>query len=245
MLLFDEANAARPPAWRDMLVPRTLERDVHIFRANLDAKGTQSARFAGFLSCDEIDRARRFHFERERVRYTIARGLLRALMGRYLDCHPASISFRYSACGKPYLQHPFAKLSFNLSHSRGMALYAFASEGELGIDIAWRDPKMRGEEIARNVFTPMESLFVEQGALPGGQERFFYLWSRKEAYIKALSKGLSLPLNEFDIATCSSIKGFEIRSFVPCADFSAALAVQPHPSRILFFDTDQIACGSQ
>ncbi len=174
------------------------------------------------------------------MRYSIARGLLRALIGRYLGCHPASISFRYNSFGKPYLKRPCANLRFNLSHSQGIALYAFASRGELGIDIAWRDPAVRGEEIARRFFSANESQFIEEGFLHGSQERFFYLWSRKEAYIKALSKGLSIPLNEFDIATSSSIGGFEICSFAPRADFSAALAVQPHPAQILFFDADQI-----
>jgi 4'-phosphopantetheinyl transferase len=241
MLLFDEANALNTPAWSNSSPPRAiLEQSVHIFRANLDVNSRHSKRFATFLSCDEVDRARRFHFDHDRMHYSIARGLLRDLIGRYLGCDPASVSFRYNSFGKPYLRHPLAKLSFNLSHSQGMALYAFAREGELGIDIAWRDPKIRGEEIARRFFTPNESLFIEQSSLAGSLDRFFYLWSRKEAYIKALSKGLSVPLNEFEVATCSFVGGFHIRSFVPWPDFSAALAVQPSPSQILFFDLDQI-----
>jgi 4'-phosphopantetheinyl transferase len=241
MLLFNEANALNPPAWSNSFPPRaTLEQSVHIFRADLDVNSIHSERIAKFLSCDEVDRAKRFHFDRDRMRYSIGRGLLRALIGRYLGCHPASVSFRYNASGKPYLRHSLAELSFNLSHSDGMALYAFAGEGELGIDIAWRDPKVRGEEIARRFFTPDECLFIEQGFLQEKHERFFYLWSRKEAYIKAVSKGLSIPLNEFDVATSSSIDGFEIRSFIPCTGFSAAVAVQPHPSQVLFFDADQI-----
>jgi 4'-phosphopantetheinyl transferase len=241
MLLFDEATELRSPVWGDSFPAyNTLEGNVHIFRVNLDANSIHSERFTRFLSCDEVDRARRFHFDRDRIRYSIARGLLRVLIGRYFRCHPASISFCYNSFGKPYLRDPLANLSFNLSHSQEMALYAFAPRGELGVDIAWRDPKLRGHEIARRFFTPNESHLIEQASLQGNHEIFFYLWSRKEAYIKALSKGLSVPLNEFDIATCSSVDGFEIRSFIPCSDFSAALAVHPRPLEILFYDADQI-----
>ncbi len=237
MFLLDEATALRRPVWHDGSPPwKTLGRNVHIFRANLDANTIHSKRFATSLSCDEVERARRFHFDRDRIHYSICRGLLRALIGRYLTCPPASISFRYNSFGKPYLRHPSSKLSFNLSHSQGVALYAFAEACELGIDIAWRDDKVRGEEIARRFFTPNESLLMEQASLQGNREFFFYLWSRKEAYIKARSEGLSVPLNGFDIATSSSVDGYEITSFRPYPDFSAALAVQPRPSQILFFD---------
>jgi 4'-phosphopantetheinyl transferase len=227
--------------WANTFPPKAdLEQSVHIFRANLDASSAHSTLLAPFLSPDEIERARRFHFDRDRARYSIARGLLRALIGRYFDCHPASISFRYNSFGKPYLARPRAKLSFNLSHSQGIALYAFASEGELGIDVAWHDPKVQGEEIAHRFFTSDECSFIRQGSSEGNQERFFYLWSRKEAYIKAVSKGLSVPLNEFDIANSSSVADFQIHSFVPCPDFSAAVAIPPGPSQIRFFDADQI-----
>jgi 4'-phosphopantetheinyl transferase len=241
MLLFDEANDLSPPAWSSRFPPRTtLDQTIHIFRADLDVHSTHTDRFASFLSADEMARARRFHFDRDRMRYSIARGLLRALIGRYLSCHPASLSFRYNSCGKPYLRCPRTNLSFNVSHSQGMALYAFAGAGELGIDVAWRDPKVRGEEIASRFFTSNECLFIERASSSGILDPFFYLWSRKEAYIKAVSKGLSVPLNEFDIATSSSVGGFQIYSFVPKPDFSAALAVQPSPSEILFFDVDQM-----
>lgn len=230
----------KPPVWSNSFpATATLEQSVHIFRADLDVNSRKREGLANFLSCDEIDRARRFHFDRDRTRYSVGRALLRTLIGRYLGCDPAGVSFLYNSFGKPYLKHPLGKLSFNLSHSQGLALYAFASEGELGIDIAWHDPGIRGEDIARRFFTPNEALFIERDSLPGNIDRFFYLWSRKEAYIKALSKGLSVPLNEFEIATCSSVEGFQIHSFVPRPDFSAALAVQPSPSQILFFDVDQ------
>lgn len=229
-----------PPLASSFPSTADLEQSVHTFRANLDASSSYSTSLAAFLSPDETERARRFHFDRDRVRYSIARGLLRALIGRYLSCHPASISFRYDSFGKPHLAHPDAKLFFNLSHSGNIALYAFTSAGELGIDIAWHDARVQGEKIARRFFTSDECSFIQQGSSEGSQERFFYLWSRKEAYIKAVSKGLSVPLNEFEVAASSFVGGFQIHSFRPGPDFSAAVAIPPGLSHIRFFDADRI-----
>jgi 4'-phosphopantetheinyl transferase len=241
MLLVNETNALSSPLWTSSF-PSTadLEQSIHIFRANLDASSSHSTSFAAFLSSDEIERAQRFHFHRDRVRYSIARGLLRALIARYLACHPASISFCYNSFGKPRLAYPPAKLFFNLSHSENIVLYAFASAGELGIDVAWHDPRVQGQEIAHRFFTSDECSFIQRGSSDGNQERFFYLWSRKEAYIKAVSRGLSVPLNEFETATSSFVDGFRIHSFRPRPDFSAAVATPPDASRIRFFDADQI-----
>jgi 4'-phosphopantetheinyl transferase len=241
MLLVNETNALSSPLWTGS-TPSTadLEQSVHIFRANLDVSSSYLTSLAAFLSPDESERARRFHFDGDRVRYSIARGLLRALIGRYLACHPASISFRYDSFGKPHLAYPDAKLFFNLSHSENIALYALTNAGELGIDVAWHDPRVQGEEIARRFFTSNECSFIQQGSPEASQEHFFYLWSRKEAYIKAISRGLSVPLNEFEIAASSFVGGFQIHSFRPCPDFSAAVAIPSGPSHIRFFEVDQI-----
>lgn len=245
MLLVNETNVLSSPIWANSFpLKADLEQNVHIFRANLDASSVHSNLLTTLLSIDEKERARRFHFDHDRTRYSIARGLLRTLIGRYLACHPASISFRYNSFGKPRLAYPHAKLFFNLSHSENIALYAFASADQLGIDVAWHDPRVHGEEIANRFFTADERSFIQQGSLEGTQQRFFHLWCRKEAYIKAVSKGLSVPLNEFEIANSSFVGGFQIHSFFPYPDFSAAVAVPPEPSQICFFDANHIGFAS-
>lgn len=211
---------------------------LHVWRASLDALRPHADRLTTFLSPDERNRAARFHFEHDRIRYSIARGLLRLLIGRYLGRPPGTISFVYTLRAKPCLPSP-ATLAFNLSHSHGMALYAFAHNSELGIDVESHDPALDTEEIARKFFTPEEVRFILQPS-EGRNERFFFLWSRKEAYIKARAEGLYLPLNEFEAASRSSIDGFDIQSFLAWPQFAAALAVKPRPSKILFFDSDSL-----
>ncbi len=210
---------------------------VHVWRTSLDAHCAGADRLTKFLSPDELDRAARFHFERDRIRYSTGRGLLRLLIGRYLGRHPGTISFAYTPRAKPCLPSP-ATLAFNLSHSHGMALYAFAHSSELGVDIERENRALDTEEIARKFFTPEEVRFVQQDESGRRNERFFFLWSRKEAYIKARAEGFYLPLNGFDAASRSSIDGFDIQSFLAWPQFPAALAVKPQPSQILFFDFD-------
>ncbi|MDQ2713242.1 MAG: 4'-phosphopantetheinyl transferase superfamily protein [Acidobacteriota bacterium] len=210
---------------------------VHVWRANLDTYRIHSDRLTASLAPDELNRASRFHFECDRMRYSVSRGLLRLLVGRYVGLRPGAISFAYTLRAKPYLPSP-ETLAFNLSHSHGMALYAFAHSCELGIDVERYNPEFEAESIARSFFTPEEVRFILQAPQDNRNERFFFLWSRKEAYIKARAEGLYLPLNEFDLASRSSVDGFQIQSFFTWPQFSAALAVKPPPSQIRFFDLD-------
>ncbi len=229
------------PDWAHPAPANSLKSGVvHIWRASLDAHYHQRDRLTGFLAPDELNRASRFHFERDRSRYSIGRGLLRLLIGRYLDRHPAALSFVYTLRAKPYLPNPDT-LAFNVSHSHGMALYCFGHNFELGIDIERHNQALDTKEIAHSFFTPAEARFILQNEPDGLHERFFFLWSRKEAYIKARAEGLYLPLNEFDVANRSSVDGFDIHSFLAWPHFPASLAVKPRPSQVLFFDFDLVA----
>ena len=234
-LFYPDWDPSPPP---NSLAPGT----VHVWRASLDAHCVRADRLTAFLSPDELNRADRFHFERDRIHYSIGRGLLRLLIGRYLGRHPGTISFTYTLRAKPCLPSPVT-LAFNLSHSHGMALYAFADSAELGIDAEKQNPALDAEEIARNFFTPEEVRFILHGS-EDRTERFFFLWSRKEAYIKARAEGLYLPLNQFDVANRTSMDGFDIQSFIAWPQFAAALAVKPRPSQILFFELDSLEFAS-
>lgn len=170
-------------------------RDVHVWRVALD----QPARaFAGVLSDDERARAARFHFDRDRDAYTIARGALRTLAGRYLGRPPAALGFGYRAAGKPYLRAPDA-LRFNVSHSGAVALIGFARDLELGVDLERRHAVSELAALAQASFSPDE--YARFSALPAHDREpaFFRCWSRKEAVIKATGEGIA-QLAEFDVS---------------------------------------------
>jgi 4'-phosphopantetheinyl transferase len=175
---------------------------VHVWRASLDQSPSQIERFRETLDDDERSRADRFYFSRDCEGFILARGVLRAILGRYLDRAPESLSFGYSTHGKPALApEPGADaIRFNLSHSQGMALYAVTRGGEIGVDLEFIRCDLEAEQIAERFFSHSE--IVALRALPPGIRKyaFFLCWTRKEAYIKARGEGLSMPLDQFDVS---------------------------------------------
>ena len=209
--------------------------DLHIWRAGLNPDPAIEQRLAALLSADESARAARFYFERDRRHYTVGRGVLRILAGHYLGLEPAAVTFQYGSHGKPYVD---SGLSFNLSHSHGLALYAFARQGELGIDVERLNPEFSAEEIAANFFTPGEVAAIRAEPENRRYERFFDFWTRKEAYIKAQAKGLSIPLNEFEVLDRDAIESWAVYALDPGPGFAAALVTAARPGRIRCFDWD-------
>jgi 4'-phosphopantetheinyl transferase len=177
--------------------------DVHVWRAWLDQPKRYLDRLRQTLSADERARAARFYFQRDRDRFCAARGLLRTILGQYLDVQPDQLRFHYSSAGKPALaiRSDERELSFNLSHSHSIALYAVTYGRAVGVDIERIRPDLRAEQIARNFFAPSEvaELFAIPAALR--PQAFFSCWTRKEAYAKARGDGLSLPWHQFQVST--------------------------------------------
>jgi 4'-phosphopantetheinyl transferase len=171
--------------------------ELHIWEGSLDRPAPDIRGLRALLEPDELARADRFRFERDRARYVAGRGQLRLLLGRYLGRAPHEVRFEYGAYEKPSVAHP--GLWFNLSHSGPVALCAVTSVGEVGIDVELDDPGFARERIAEHFFSPGEVATL-RGLAPELQGRaFLTCWTRKEAFIKARGDGLSLALDSFDV----------------------------------------------
>ncbi len=180
-----------------------LDRDeVHIWQAELEESSAQIYRYLDTLAEEEKSRAERLYFQRDRHRFIIAHGILRAILGLYLDRAPHVLSFCYGSHGKPALEfEPVADaIHFNISHSHGVALYAIARGREVGIDVERNRREVDADQIAARFFSPREIATLR--GLPADLRKyaFFACWTRKEAYIKARGEGLSLPLDQFDVS---------------------------------------------
>jgi len=175
--------------------------EVHVWRFELEQPEHLVEEFRTTLEEDEVHRANRFHFEKHRRAFLVGRGFLRYVLGHYLETKPEALRFSYSTYGKPALngEHKSSPLRFNMSHSHGLGLFAVTENNELGVDVEHVRADFASEDIARRFFSPCE---VEAfNALPK-EERvaaFFRCWTRKEAFIKATGRGLSQPLDGFDV----------------------------------------------
>jgi 4'-phosphopantetheinyl transferase len=175
--------------------------EVHAWRAALDPAEPVIAALAANLSPDEQARAARFHRPDDGRRFTVARGVLRNLLGRYTGAAPAAIRFAYGRHGKPALAEPAGgALTFNVSHSGELAYYAVACRRAVGIDVERIRALSDRSRLAERFFSPAE--FASLYAFPAGQEddAFFTCWTRKEAFVKAKGQGLSLSLSQFDVS---------------------------------------------
>ena len=121
--------------------------------------------------------------------------------GKYVGCAPSEIVLKYGERGKPSLsdvQHQ--TIQFNVSRSHGLALFAFAAEKSVGIDVELVRHNFPATEIAARYFSPTE--IEELKALPPSHfyEGFFLCWTRKEAYVKARGEGMLIPLDSFRVS---------------------------------------------
>lgn len=157
----------------------------------------------------ELAQAERFVFERDRRRYLSTRFMTRILLSRYLQEDPASLRFRTNEFGKPFLDMvPDSDVYFNLSHTQRHIVCAIANFSTIGIDIEDRVPS-DFRELAEQFFAQEEIDWLSQETDDNvAMQRFLYLWTHKEAFIKAIGKGLSIPLKKFSVSPDS--KGYSI-----------------------------------
>jgi 4'-phosphopantetheinyl transferase len=234
-----------PCAWLPPPTKLSLTEDeIHVWRASLDLEKEVLDRCASVLSQDEKLRASRFLYPRDRDHFVAARGILRELLGKYAAISPAQLEFQYGDRGKPALRAE-TPVHFNLSHSRGLAVYAFARNRELGIDLEPIRPEFAGEGVAERHFSPQELEEWRRLTPRLRADAFFLCWTRKEAYVKAKGEGLQIPLASFSVTLTpgqpeelQSVDSarWRLHSFQPAPDFAAALVGEGKHWRLLQFD---------
>jgi 4'-phosphopantetheinyl transferase len=176
--------------------------EVHVWRASLEVRPSQVKTLKQIISDDELSRAERFHFQRDRDHYIVARGLLRTILVKYLRMKPGELRFCYSPFGKPALEEKIHgnTLRFNASHSHCLALFAVALDRDIGVDLEYIRSDFSFGNIAGQFFSQGEADALNSLPEHLRQEAFYTLWTRKEAYLKARGKGLPGGLNDIEFS---------------------------------------------
>lgn len=176
---------------------------VHIWQMRLDVPSHEIESAFSILSHPERARAARFRDPTLGHRYAVCRAAVRRLLGERLDRHPKSLEFTLTPYSKPELiDLSLHQLHFNVTHSSDLAMIGLRQGGPLGIDIERIRPDFATDEIAARFFSPREFATLQSIPPMLRAEAFFRIWTRKEAFIKAIGEGMSHPLDAFDVNLC-------------------------------------------
>lgn len=195
----------------------------------------------GWLTDKEMIRYERFYFDRHRKELLLGKALVRTVLSKYCDKDPAEWLFEENEYGKPALASEHDEdIHFNLSHSGDRLVLAVSRHEYLGVDIECCAKSRRVEKIADRYFTESElgPLLGLEGSAQ--LDRFYDLWTLKEAYIKARGMGLALSLQQFgflleenglmslqlDSMMDDEIKGWQYWQLDTGSDYKLALATK-------------------
>jgi len=168
-------------------LPRSDE--VHIWQISL-RDGDPEALLI-HLTTEEQQRACRLRLDRVRRQFIAARAGLRQILGGYVDRPAAEVSIRTTATGRPELADPVGEgIDFNLTHSESVGLVAVSGSGRVGIDVECVREIAERDNLVRRFFAPAECDRFFGLAIADRQEAFFQAWTRKEAILKAVGRGV-------------------------------------------------------
>ncbi len=192
--------------------------EVHVWRAALGDTDVSALR--QILAPDELIRAERFHFALDRARFISGRGLLRSILGRYLDLAPCDLRFKQGTYGKPELTGACSSLQFNLSHSDDLMLLAVTHARAVGIDLEMMRDNVPFQTLADYYFEPEDAWDLRLLQPAQRAWKFYDLWTSTEARLKASGIGLAHGLKVVAPDRWSMLK------LTPADGYTAALAVE-------------------
>jgi 4'-phosphopantetheinyl transferase len=188
-------SSASPPAVGTALVR------IDLWTWPLEASRRETAALEAVLSANERCRASSFVLAEDRHRFIVGRARLRQVLARYVAMPPEALRFYYGAHGKPALSPSRFAPCFNLSHSAGLAALAIA-RCDVGVDI--EEVRPVDGAVAERFFSPGENAALRGLRGAAWRDAFYRCWTRKEAVVKALGKGLSLRLASFEVSVARS-----------------------------------------
>jgi 4'-phosphopantetheinyl transferase len=180
---------------------------VHVWQATLKSLNVLPGDISDFLSPCELERANKLKFPHDQEQFILRHYLLRIILSKYCDCHPCELRFRYNSYEKPYIDLPeFNEINFNMSSSDDLIIIGLCRNSDIGIDVEKVHQIQDMEQIAQENFSHQELTYFN--CETDKTAAFFNIWTRKEAFIKAIGKGFYFPLKSF-YCEFSSSGGYE------------------------------------
>lgn len=250
------ARDQQPQTWSEPSLPLRLPAgEVHVWRHPAQFGAVSRERCRLLLDDAERQAAGRFVFAKDEARFTAGRAFLRTILAGYLGADPRSLQFTRGEHGKPRLREgaTAADLAFNVSHAERLGLIAVSAGLEVGVDVEWLDRRAEHLALARHSFAPEEAAQLQ--TLTGDElvGAFFRCWTRKEAVIKAVGKGLSLPLRSFAVTLLpgwepalvrapdeEALSGLALFHLEPWPRYVGALAVRGACARLRLWTADDL-----
>lgn len=242
-----------------MKIPQIEQNEAYIWWANVRDFDLVLPELWPVLSPAEKERAERYRFLRDKDNFIIRHGMLRALLGAYVEDLPSRLNFTIGSNGKPKLHTRFGEkeVYFNLSHSGDVALCGFTGSCPIGVDVEFVHPVPDCEQIAREFFTPTEAESLKALPEESRTNRFFDLWTRKEALVKATGAGLAndqavlwAPGGDLRVSdpvalplASPATNGWCVRSFTPVEGYIAAVAFQEINLNLIFRRATKLSSG--
>lgn len=162
---------------------------VHLWYATLESLRPRHTELNDLLDPVEHERAQRFRFDADRERFILGHGLLRSLLGKYLNRDGSLVRMARGTFGKPYLERK--DLRFSFSDTKDAIIVAFANKHEIGADIETMHRHVDHDAVSEHYFTAPEVREIQAaGPGAGAKRRFLEFWTRKEAVLKASGVGI-------------------------------------------------------
>jgi 4'-phosphopantetheinyl transferase len=210
----------------DRSAPLALEaRTVHVWGFSLEGSDRTLTSCENWLSSEERARSARFIHREHQIRFSLAHGVLRALLARYVECEPSELRLHTSATGKPILldqQNTPHSLRFNLSHSHGRMLIALARDRDVGVDVEQVRDKVEVLKLAERFYTSREYQDLLNRRNSDQTRQFYRYWVAKEALLKGQGAGL-LSLQHCEIHSRS---GRVIAEISPASTMQTGWSIQ-------------------
>jgi 4'-phosphopantetheinyl transferase len=214
--------------------------EVHVWRISISQNIKRLERFEALLTPEEALRAGKYRQQKDTYRFIVSRGAQRIILGRYLNMPPAQLQFVLGDNKKPYLIGDSGEiLHYNLSHSGDWIVLAIAKLS-VGADVEFVDPLFPFQDILEDNFSREEVDHI--GTSP---DRFFTLWTRKEAILKATGQGLGDHLkitpaldgeHTLDTLLTGADKNWQLNSFTIAPDYISTVVCEDEGLDLIFFD---------